>query len=580
MDTRVPTREDSDEDADPLDIEEQSLLLDFGIPLRPRITLGTQTYTGKGYLSQLLNPPPEVVRPTFFSAHGFDLGPNISTDTFLNILGNICDHFFEFGTGLPEEDNGEQAKEWSGLIYVTCQLVSFLGADGDTDKLKTAVETQVHRLTSKIRQASLASTSMDSTTFAVCWFAVELAVRAGFKFPANALQEACAVLVEHLLEYGLERGMEPLVSTGEIGGSTTAHRAFEMWVGLWHIGCKYRDSESTSAHPLWKLVETALTSRKSRQTSPLEASEHTWRAIISLSTVSQFSTMGKFLDTSPTPQACWDIVVFALGQIRLEANDQVDKTMSESSLDNFDRYIKLVVERCCLLWSRWKWRLDGASVVLCRLIQIFQSRKFTNLRHEKAEFPDFLRVNDWTLLSRPIHSETTFVLFLKLTYQTLLVNPSQTKKLLSLIAPVGSLPWSKTQPPSLHDLSQLFNRFSALAIAIDIDPDHHNRWIQQARGYVKFKDVNATTRNAYIRGLMYLSIVMTERNIQLDKPLNWLDEMVAALLDEHKRQPGPIVVLGIHALVVSVRNVIRTFKGNPPTTPHRYPDPRLICKCS
>jgi hypothetical protein len=79
---------------------------------------------------------------------------------------------------------------------------------------------------------------------------------------------------------------------------------------------------------------------------------------------------------------------------------------------------------------------------------------------------------------------------------------------------------------------------------------------------------------------MYLSIVMTERNIHLDKPLNWLDEMVAALLDEHKRQPGPIVVLGIHALVVSVRNVIRTFKGNPPTTPHRYPDPRLICKCS
>ncbi|KAJ6581252.1 Mus7/MMS22 family-domain-containing protein [Mycena capillaripes] len=566
LEPQAQTGEESDDDANTPDVEEQSLLLDFGIPLDPKVTLDSESMT---YLSALLKTPVEVVRPGFYSAHGFDLNPNISTPEFLDIFGNLCDRFFEFATGLPEEDNGEQVKEWKGLIKTICLLVTYLGG-GESETLKTAVETQILCLTSKMRQACLTSISMDSTTFAICWFAVDLAVRAGFRLPEKAFQEACTVLVEHLLEYGLERGLAPLTFKDEIHDPTT-HRAFEAWIGLWHIAHKCRENaESKSPNPLWKMVETAL-SRQPPKTSDLETSEQAWRAIIGLSTLSQFSELGKHLNSSTILPAPWEMVVFALKRIRFQASDEIDRTMSDSSLDNRDRYVKLIVERCCLLWSRWKWGLDNASIALSRLIEIFQSRKFTNLRHEKSEFPDFLRVNDWTLLSRPIHSETTFVLFLKLVYQTLLVDPSKAKKLLSLAAPVGSLPWSKQHPPSLHDLSQLFNRFSAMGIAIHFDPDHHSRWLQLARGCVKFKDVDATTRNAHIRGLMYLSTVMVQRNIQLDASLSWLDEMVAVLLDEHKRQTGPTVVLGIHALVVSVRNVIRAFKGT-----QRYPDPRLL----
>jgi hypothetical protein len=123
----------------------------------------------------------------------------------------------------------------------------------------------------------------------------------------------------------------------------------------------------------------------------------------------------------------------------------------------------------------------------------------------------------------------------------------------------------------------LFNRFSLFAIAIHLDPEGHAQWIQRARGYLQFKDVDATTRTQYIRGLMYLSTVMVQRNVQLDESLNWLDEMVTALLDEHKNQPGSTVMLAIQALVVAVRNVIRAFKGS---DPRRYPEPRLLRKCS
>ncbi|KAJ7636030.1 Mus7/MMS22 family-domain-containing protein [Mycena polygramma] len=578
LDTREgpEAMEESDEDAkapdsDTADVDEQALLLDFGIPSPPKVTLGSQTYS-RSKLYALLHLQSEPVRPGFYSAHGFDLGPNISTQEFLDVFSSICDRFFEFATGLPEEDDGQQAKDWMGLTSVACHIVSFLGADKDNEPLKMAVEKQVLCLTSQMRQASLTSTSMDSTTFAICWFAVELAIRAGFRLPANALQAACVLLVEHLLEYGLERGMEPLMFDGEIDGSTTAHRAFEMWVGLWHVADTYRDPGSTiSPNPLWKMVEISLTSRSSGETSNLEDSEQAWRAIVSLSIVSQFSDTGQHLQASAIPEAPWNIVHFALSLVRLQADEGIDQTMSASSLDNRDRYIKLLVERCCLLWSRWKWGLKDASVVLYRLIDIFQSRKFTNLRNEKSEFPDFLRVNDWTLLSRPIHSETTYVLFLKLVYQTLLIDPSKIKKLASLAAPRGSLPWNKNRAPSLPELSQLYNRFSAIAIAIYFDPAHHTHWLGLARECVKFKDADPTTRIAHIRGLMYLSIVMVQRDVQLDASVGWLDEMVSVLLDEHKHEPEPKVVLGIHALVVSVRNVIRAFKGT-----KRYPEPRLL----
>lgn len=589
-------QEDSDDaaanppDAEPEEeAQELSFLLDFGVPLRPDVTFSAQsTYIGKGYLSELVNLPAEAARPQFFSAHGFDLGPNVPLHEFLNILEGVCDRFFDFATGLPEDDSAEQAKEWAGLIHVTCHLVSYLTANGAADALKTAIETQVLRLTSNLRKAALTSGSMDSTTFSICWFAVELAIRAGFTLPPqgahplespSALQEACAVLIEYLLEYGLERGMQPLITPGDVDDSTTAHRALEVWIGLWHVIHKYRHPTSTT-HPLWKMVQTALVARPLSDALDLDGSEYVWQAIISISAVSQFSEMGKVTTSATIPRAGWEIVLFALQRIRLEADEQVDKTISPSSLEALGRYIRLVVERCCLLWSRWDWGLNDAFSVLHRLADIFRSRKFANLPNEKAEFPDFLRLNDWTLLSRRIHSETTFVLFLKLVYQTLLVNTSQVKKLLSVSAPLGSLPWSKETPrASLDELSMLFNRFTFTAIAIHIDPKHHANSIQRARGCVKFKNVDPTTRTAHIRGLMYLSVVMVQRNIPLDESISWLDEMVGVLLEEYKRRPDPSVVLGIHALVVAVRNIIRAFKGNPPETPHRYPDPRLIREC-
>ncbi|KAJ7695128.1 Mus7/MMS22 family-domain-containing protein [Mycena rosella] len=580
-------REESPPLATPPDLAERDLLLDFGISMHgSKIKFGGDTYTGKGRLNELINPPAVPPVSHFCSVYGFDMGPDVTAPQFLAIFGRICDRLYEFATGLPDNEDEANLKGWISFLGATCRVITSLLAAGEETTLKDDVESHILRLTSKMREASLTAESIDSTTFTVCWFAVEMSIRSGFRLPAgrpskpNVLQEACIVLVNYLMEYGLERGMEPLIGGQDVGdGSTTAHQAFEAWVGIWHVTDKYRDP-TAPANPLWKMVQTALAARQTDNMTDLEASENAWRAIISLSTISQSSPRphgSPDASDAPCRPTCWDIVLFALERIRLEATPEGDETISESSSDAHGRYIRLLAERCCLLWSKWQWSADDAFNVLNRLFGIFRSRKFANLRHEKAEFPDFLRVNDWTLLSRPIHTESTFVLFLKLVYQTLLVNTSKVKKLLSLATPVGSLPWSKAHPPSIHDLSMLFNRFTVITIAIHIDPSSHARWIQLARGYVKFKDADATTRHAHIRGWMYLTIVMVRRGIQLDEALGWLGEMVNVLMDEHKRETGPIVVLGIHALVGSVRNVIRAFRiDGPENSVHDYPDPRLL----
>ncbi|KAJ7623428.1 Mus7/MMS22 family-domain-containing protein [Roridomyces roridus] len=541
--------------------EEEPVLLDFGISASS-ISFDIRTYTGKGFLAELvdLQVPTtpvsepsieeqtrrETFRPNYFSTMEFDLGPTVTVDQFLSMFGKICDRFFDFATGLPEEEEGEAAREWTSVIGATCRLLTWLLSAKETTEeemraLKDAAETHVLRLASKMTEADLKAQSMDSTTFAALL----------------ALHAACTMLVEQLLKYGLQQGMAPLVSPPDrLDGSTTAQRVFELWVGLWIIAGKH----SSSVHPVWKMVQTTLMAHHLEGTH-FEDSELVWQAIISLSTISNLCREGKVTGLSrlgtdcPAP-TCWEMVTFALGRISLEA-----KTGDDDSLDTHDRYIKIVVER-------WNWELHDAFDALFRLNVIFQSRKYANLRNEPAEFPDFLRLDDWTLLSGRKHRETAFVLFLKLVYQTLLVNPSKAKKLLSLATPVGSLPWSKAQPPSVNELAMLFNRLGVIAIAIHVDPKQHSRFLGLARDYVKFKDVDATTRQAYIRGFMYLSIVMIRRAIPLDETLNWLHEMVDVLLDEYKRQPSRTVVVGLHSLVVSVRD--------PPNVPPQYPEPRLL----
>jgi len=116
-------------------------------------------------------------------------------------------------------------------------------------------------------------------------------------------------------------------------------------------------------------------------------------------------------------------------------------------------------------------------VLFRRLVDIFKSPKFADLRGEIASFAAFVQESDAHLLMEDANTDSAFTIFLKLIFAspeqmwpTLHKDEylGQTKKLLSLVMPVGSVQLSALCLPFDKQLLMLYNRFSSLALAIRI----------------------------------------------------------------------------------------------------------------
>jgi hypothetical protein len=300
----------------------------------------------------------------------------------------------------------------------------------------------------------------------------------------------------------------------------------------------------------------------------------------------------------PRLPACWDLVVFALKKIRLSEDPKTDLGMPSAMLLQRDKYIGLVMTRCFHLRERWRWKLDDASILFNQLAVIFRSRKFVNLRHEGTGYPKFFRDRNWDLLASYDPKDTAFVIFIKLIVQAAKDDQGsmqgklslKVKKLLSLAVPVASLPFSTTNPPTLHELTMFYNRLSAVAIAVYLELDEYDFRTRQAREYIKFADADDTTRSAVIGGMMNWAIMMVNREIKLDAIATWIGEMAQVLSVELKETSIKVtadesnkantlrrdrLILLSCVLLGAVRHILTAYNGL-----GRYPDPSLLCKFS
>jgi Mus7/MMS22 family len=230
---------------------------------------------------------------------------------------------------------------------------------------------------------------------------------------------------------------------------------------------------------------------------------------------------------------------------------------------------------------------------------IFRSRKFANLRHEGTGYPKFFKDRNWDLLESYDPKDTAFVLFVKLIVQAAKDDQGniqgklslKTKKLLSLAVPVASLPFSKTNPPTLHELTMFYNRLCAVAIAVYLELDEYDSRTRQAREYIKFADADDTTRSAVIGGMMNWAIMMVNREIRLDAMTTWIEEMAQVLSAELKEtsslniSAGEVnkanslrrdrLILLSCVLLGAVRHILKAYIGL-----GQYPEPSLLCKSS
>jgi hypothetical protein len=608
----------------------RDIKVDFEIHFLPSgTTFKPHTYIGRGWLYELvglISGEDSATVPNSYGAHDIELGPTTSASNLAVSLVSVVDGLLNFLFGsVVENYTAESVGQWEGILRTVCQLLSWLPAHSNGEECTTlvdALEEQLLKLISHIENREDAfrsdGTPLNNMVLTVYWFAIESMARFTCSMhksqpeltsDAKDLVKYISLLARRLHDYGMQRTLEPILASPDDGLDTSSlpERTAELWICLFHLvsNCHVpisNESNLTQHHPFWRIIQLTLQQGDGSSHTSLETSETIWRTIFSTCALSQFSVHGMTTSICRLP-ASWELVAFALKHIRLAADPEADKVLSERILDKRDEYIWLIASRCFILCNRWHWRIDDASTMFNQLASIFRSRKFANLRREASDFPSFMLENDLQLLTLYQPSDTAFELFLKLIVQALKdchpddgTNAQRTSKLTKLLAlavPVGSVPFTKSTPPTVHELSMLYNRLSAVAVAIYLEssPASVKKRLTNARRYINFKDADDTTRIACIRGMMRFAIMMRYRRLPLDDVLSWLAEMTNILVDEYQDidalankmngiQPSNAArqraVFAIQVLLGSVRHIIETSNIDPTQSQKQYPEPALL----
>ncbi|KIJ20769.1 hypothetical protein PAXINDRAFT_6551 [Paxillus involutus ATCC 200175] len=571
-------------------------------PFPSGVKFGPSTYVGKGFLHQLVSVTTgqsEAIPPMSCNMQGFDIGPTTSAAVFGALFGPLCDRLIGSLRDSMAEDVGKM-KEWEQVLRVSCQLVSWLAVHAEDEEFVT-LETALREYSDGLLSCldSLETSLFSLTAY---WFVVELSARlaVGVRYRRGLPQQehltkSAKQLMQHIMGIDLQPTFAIFREAGsDVETTSLPYRAAELWICLIHLlqSCE-SSSETIPGRPFWRLLAEMYPESSS---TGAEASEDVWRILFSLCALSQFSVHGLSTSTFRLP-AAWDLVANALKKIVLTANPDKERQLPPRVLKKRDHYLSCVVSRCFLLWSQWGWRLDDAMAMFKSLQEIFRSRNFVNLLNERSAPMGFLENGDLELLSKRDPHDSVFEVFLKMVVQAvyslnanleldLKQRSANIKKLLQMAVPVSPVPFSRSSPPSPHALSMLVNRFSAMAVAIHLDPTPPNVKfrIGQARRCVSFKDADDNSRVACVYGMMYFAMIVRHNSIVggLEEVLGWLGEMVDVLMDEYKEAEASTgarkraIMMLVQLLIGSVRRVVETQSLDKGYVRVEYPNPALL----
>ncbi len=532
-------------DSAPHEETRHRIVVDFDIPFLSSGKVYTAgSYLSKGWLYELLSivsgtPPPHPPLPIEVDGHGLS---SISTALDYTVfLPYACD---SFATVLTDslDMSYETFTSWNAAMHGVCSLVSWIltSAEGnDAHLIRTATleytGSLVARIDTALEDSGDRARSLCSTIFCLHWFAVELLVRACWSATDEDLSIAISSRVvgmtNRLLQVGsLATVTQAIVNHESLDDFSLYPCVAELWICLVHLGTlrgRAPGAPGESGFPsIVEILRKCLAAAESSMQGGVQASEDIWCTLFGLCALSQFSVHG-VSTSSARMSTSWELALLALDHIRLIADPQVDIGLSTRSLRRRDAYIRLIVSRCLILHQRWSWRLDldddASAVLFRRLVEIFKSRKFADLRGEIAGFAAFLQENDANLLAVHASTDSAFAIFLKLIYASAQqMKPSlredeylgRTKKLLSLVTPVGSV------------------QLQLSAIRSPFDEQLSLYRVSLARRYVDFAKAAAATRSVCIRAANFLALQALDIALPVGPPLEWTSEIAQILIAE------------------------------------------------
>ncbi|KAI9509129.1 Mus7/MMS22 family-domain-containing protein [Russula earlei] len=543
------------------------IVVDFEIPFLSSGKVYTaSSYLGKGWLYELLSivsgtplshPPPAV------EVDGHRLSPVSSALDYTVFLPYACDSFAKVLND-PLAMSHEEFTSWSSNMHAVCSLVSWILASpvgNHSHLIRTAsleyTGSLIARIDTVLEDSDDRAKSLCSSILFLYWFAVELLVRAcvgasgSEEDLSTAISARVAGIVDRLLQVGLHATVSHVVANHELLDDFSSYPcAAELWICVVHLGT-VRASGAGNFPSVVEILQQSLLATESVAQGGLHASEEIWCTLFGLSALSQFSAHG-VSTSSARMGASWELVLLALDYIRLVVEPQTESDLSARSLRRRDAYIRLVVSRCLILHQRWCWRLDddASATLFRRLVEVFKSRKFADLRGEVAGFAAFVQENDARLLAEHSNTDSAFTILLKLIYASAeQMRPalsedeylSRTKKLLSLVTPVGSVQLGTPRWPYDERLSMLYNRFSSLALAIRILPSAENVLyrVSLARRYVDFRGSAAPTRSVCIRAAAHLALQALDMALPVGPALEWTSEIAQILMTEFRAVAVP-----------------------------------------
>ncbi|TCD67784.1 hypothetical protein EIP91_011970 [Steccherinum ochraceum] len=590
---------------------------DLGKQMLPSgLMFGRGTYLNEGWLQDFLSTQnvtapdaPQRSQPGALAVLDFFIPAAPSIVEFTRLTNQVLDKLFRLIQTEAPQLSCADLQDWRRLLRCVCTHVSWFLANSpeDTEPLdQFAISLASHLLrASDVIGAGFAvradESLMNILVFDIQWFTVELAYRCkehklmvgDYTRPDHHVER----LLKHLWAYGLARPLD-CVSHNVADGfnySTLSLRVAEIWICLIHV---LQPTVDPSAPTFWstltKIIKDPLI--KGPPAPDLRASEDLWVGIFGLVALSQFRHRGVSFNGSNLP-SCWELVLEALRYFRFDLPEQ---GVPKPVLKKFNRRTRVMFKRCMLLRKVWDWRLEESTAVvsLIRFLQdVFKARQFSNFPSERCEFPSWLRNHDLGLLSDIAHGDTTYTLFQKLIVQTVRdtqqgehLSEAYITKILSMTVPVGTLVYSKTSKPTDIELSKVYNRFSALAIAIQLEPSKTGveSHISTARRNIKYSEAPLSVRQACIRGFQYLGILFKYLDLPMKVLLVWLGDMVSDALDEYSKLPttqtaetrtrknGCTIVLQM--ALTSVASVIKTDMTRSEETAQtsQYPDPVFL----
>ena len=571
--------------------------------LAPNISFGPNTYLGRGWLQDLLGElsGQNLTAPPPFFVGEVEVKSTMDFEDFAKVFMSTVDRFLatlQFGTAKLMVD----WNEWQNTLHPLFRLFTWMVSGGYsiTEPLRNDALEQASRLATNLDAELERTSGAETRSFLLTarWVSFELLLRVHGASGSIPLRTLSTALAKNLFQPTF---LKPAVSAFSdstlIEKPDAIQQLFQVWICLFHTLENFAKWFHEPAgdgvvppdiHPIWQLVQSVWESEK---LSDLDASEKLWSSIFNLCAVSQFSPLGISAEV-PHLSPCWDVVLLALRRIRLVTGQADDLHIPRRRTIKRDQYIRLLFSRCFFLRKSWSWNLRDTSALFGLLSDVFKNRKFSNLNGEASDFPSFVRHDDMSLLSEYRNSDTAFGLFLKLAVLAVkdtreVVDdpglPLKLRKLMSVVIPVGSVPFTKDAPPTSQELSMLYNRLSSIAVAIYLDPTapNANSRIAQARHYVAFKDADLSTRRACIRGMMHFAMIASKFRLPLTPTLEWMAEATDTLLDEYRafsqndtrRELQNRTVLTLQLLIGSLRRILDCMGKSDPKV---YPDPAFM----